>query len=140
MKALFVIGLCLSLTGCAQKQKPESITKPQYPKTHMMDLSKITNDQVKSAIEALQNGDKSWYTYFTDNPEMTDDGQQVDFKSFFAKALGNEKFLNIDKVENNGKTVYGNFKAGQWGTFRVFFKFHENATGKFERLDIGQAN
>ena len=32
----------------------------------MMDLSKITNDQVKSAIEALQNGDKSWYTYFTE--------------------------------------------------------------------------
>ncbi|MCT3691270.1 hypothetical protein HZP84_07370 [Elizabethkingia anophelis] len=140
MKALFVISLCLSLTGCAQKQKPESITKPQYSKTHMMDLSKVTNDQVKSAIEALQNGDKSWYTYFTENPEMTDDGHQVNFKSFFAKALGNEKFLNIDKVENNGKTVYGNFKAGQWGTFRVFFKFHENATGKFERLDIGQAN
>lgn len=81
MKALFVISLCLSLTGCAQKQKPESITKPQYPKTHDGSI-KITNDQVKSAIEALQNGDKSWYTYFTDNPEMTDDGQQVDFKSF----------------------------------------------------------
>lgn len=113
--------------------------KTTIPKNTHDDLSKITNDR-KSAIEALQNGDKSWYTYFTDNPEMTDDGQQVDFKSFFAKALGNEKFLNIDKVENNGKTVYGNFKAGQWGTFRVFFKFHENATGKFERLDIGQAN
>ena len=43
--------------------------------------------------------------------------------NLFAKALGNEKFLNIDKVENNGKTVYGNFKAGQWGTFRVFLSF-----------------
>lgn len=51
MKALFVISLCLSLTGCAQKQKPESITKPQYPKTHMMDLSKITNDQVKVLLK-----------------------------------------------------------------------------------------
>ena len=47
----------------------------------MMDLSKLQTTG-KSAIEALQNGDKSWYTYFTDNPEMTDDGQQVDFKSF----------------------------------------------------------
>ena len=56
--------------------------------------------------------------------------------NLFAKALGNEKFLNIDKVENNGKTVYGNFKAGQWGTFRVFLSFTKNATGKFERLDI----
>ncbi|CAM3840860.1 SnoaL-like domain-containing protein [Elizabethkingia bruuniana] len=106
----------------------------------MMDLSKITNKQVKNAIEALQSGDTKLYSYFTENPEMTDDGHRIEFKSFFAKALGNEKFLSIDKVEDDGKTLYGNFKAGQWGTFRVFFKFHQNANGKFERLDIGQAN
>ena len=57
---------------------------------------------------------------------MTDDGNKVDFKNFFAKALGTEKFLTIDKVENDGKDIYGNFKAGQWGTFPVFFKFHQN--------------
>ncbi|MCL1665927.1 hypothetical protein M2T78_16805 [Elizabethkingia ursingii] len=140
MKALFVFSMCLSLTGCAQKQKPESITKQQYPKTHMMNLSIITNVEVRKAIEALQSGDQNWYLYFTDNPEMTDDGHKVDFKSFFKKALGNEKFLSIDRVEDDGKTLYGNFKAGQWGTFRVFFKFHQNTAGKFERLDIGQAN
>ncbi|WP_260262724.1 hypothetical protein [Elizabethkingia occulta] len=106
----------------------------------MMNLSIITNAEVKKAIEALQSGDQNWYLYFTDNPEMTDDGHKVDFKSFFEKALGHEKFLSIDRVEDDGKTLYGNFKAGQWGTFRVFFKFHQNATGKFERLDIGQAN
>lgn len=104
-----------------------------------MDFSKITNEKVKKAIEALDAGDKSWYTFFTENPEMTDDGNKVDFKSFFGKALGNEKFLTIDKVENEGKDVYGNFKAGQWGTFKVFFKFHLNAEGKFDRLDIGQS-
>ncbi|RZS75464.1 hypothetical protein EV199_1330 [Pseudobacter ginsenosidimutans] len=104
-----------------------------------MDLSKITNEKVKQAIEALQSGDKGWYLFFTESPVMTDDGNTVDFKSFFAKALGNEKFLTIDKVENEGKDVYGNFKAGQWGTFKVFFKFHQNAEGKFNRLDIGQA-
>ena len=82
---------------------------------------------------------KSWYTYFTENPVMTDDGNKVDFKNFFSKALGTEKFLTIDKVENDGKDIYGDFKAGQWGTFRVFFKFHPNVEGKFERLDIGQA-
>ena len=140
MKALFVFSMCLSLTGCAQKQKPESITKQQYPKTHMMNLSIITNAEVRKAIEALQSGDQNWYLYFTDNPEMTDDGHKVDFKSFFEKALGNEKFLSIDRVEDDGKTLYGNFKAGQWGTFRVFFKFHQNTAGKFERLDIGQTN
>lgn len=140
MKALFIFSMCLSLTGCAQKQKPESITKQQYPKTHMMNLSIITNAEVGKAIEALQSGDQNWYLYFTDNPEMTDDGHKVDFKSFFEKALGNEKFLSIDRVEDDGKTLYGNFKAGQWGTFRVFFKFHQNTAGKFERLDIGQSN
>ncbi|MBC9930565.1 hypothetical protein ICL07_09295 [Chitinophaga qingshengii] len=104
-----------------------------------MDLSKITHKTVKQAIEALQAGDQSWYSFFTESPAMTDDGNAVDFKSFFAKALGHEKFLSIDKVENGGKDVYGNFKAGSWGTFKVFFKFHEGAGGKFDRLDIGQA-
>ena len=104
-----------------------------------MDFSKITNEKVKQAIEALDVGNNRWYTFFTENPEMTDDGNKVDFKSFFAKALGTEKFLTIDKVENGGKDVYGNFKAGQWGTFKVFFKFHLNKDGKFDRLDIGQS-
>ncbi|MNK11793.1 hypothetical protein D3C87_298410 [compost metagenome] len=35
--------------------------------------------------------------------------------------------------------IKGNFKAGNWGTFPVFFNFHQNADGKFDRLDIGQA-
>lgn len=105
-----------------------------------MDLSKIKDPTVKAAIEALQNGDKSWYSYFTENPTMTDDGNVVDFKKFFSKALGPEIFVSIDKVENNDKDIYGDFKAGQWGTFRVFFKFHQNAQGKFHRLDIGQEN
>lgn len=105
-----------------------------------MDLSKLTNKTVKDAIEALQAGDKRWYSFFVENPEMTDDGNSVNFKSFFSKALGTEKFLTIDKVENNGHDVYGNFKAGSWGTFKVFFKFHQNADGKFYKLDIGQAS
>lgn len=105
-----------------------------------MDLSKITDSTVQQAITALQVGDKSWYSFFTENPVMTDDGNKVDFKNFFAKALGHEKFTTIDKVENSGKDIYGNFKAGQWGTFKVFFKFHVAANGKFDRLDIGQAN
>ncbi len=105
-----------------------------------MDFSAIGNEQVRQAIEALQSGDKSWYGYFTEQPEMTDDGKKIDFRNFFATALGKEKFITIDKVENGGKDIYGNFKAGQWGTFKVYFKFHQNAEGKFDRLDIGQAN
>ncbi len=106
-----------------------------------MDTSLLTNQAVKNAVDALQNGDKKrWFSYFTDTAVFTDDGRTLDFKSFFENAFSkNEKFLSIDKVENNGKDIYGDFYAGQWGTFRVYFKFHQNEEGKFTRLDIGQA-
>lgn len=138
MRSLFsILIICFFITACAQKKGENKIN---HQKQQTMNLDNITNDNVKKAIEALESGDKIWYSYFTENPVMTDDGNKVDFKNFFAKALGTEKFLTIDKVENDGKDIYGNFKAGNWGTFRVFFKFHQNADGKFDRLDIGQAN
>jgi hypothetical protein len=145
MKTLYIItllALSLSLSACGQNKNRSTQTtaKPSTKKETTMDFSKITNEKVKQAIEALDAGDKSWYTFFTADPQMTDDSNKVDFKNFFAKALGTEKFLTIDKVENEGKDVYGNFKAGQWGTFKVFFKFRLNAEGKFDRLDIGQAH
>ncbi|WP_220100684.1 hypothetical protein [Chitinophaga oryzae] len=136
-RTVIVMALCGPLMAGAQSH-PRKITEQSSPKKQTMDLSKITHPNVRKAIEALQAGDKSWYSFFADQPVMTDDGNTVDFKSFFGKALGHEKFLSIDKVENEGKEVYGNFKAGSWGTFKVFFKFHEGAGGKFDRLDIGQ--
>ncbi|WP_454046040.1 hypothetical protein [Chryseobacterium sp. Marseille-Q8038] len=27
---------------------------------------------------------------------------------------------------------------GKWGTFQIYFKFHKNAEGQFDKLDIGQ--
>lgn len=105
-----------------------------------MDLSKLTNKEVRLAIEALQNNDlKAWYGFFTDKAIFTDDGRTLDFKSFFDNAFSKkERFLTINRVENNGKDIYGHFHAGQWGNFDVFFKFHQAAGGKFDRLDIGQ--
>jgi hypothetical protein len=136
-----VVVIALALPVLTHAQGPSRKTTAQSSsKTQTMDISKITHPAVRKAIEALQAGDKGWYSFFTDHPAMTDDGNTVDFKSFFAKALGNEKFLSVDKVENGGKDVYGNFKAGSWGTFKVFFKFHEGPGGKFDRLDIGQAS
>ena len=107
-----------------------------------MNLSKVTNENVRKAIEALQANDKTaWYSCFTNDAAFTDDGRTLDFKSFFDNAFDKkEKFLDIDKVENEGKDIYGNFHAGQWGTFKVYFKFYQNADGKFNRLDIGQAS
>ncbi|SHL11872.1 hypothetical protein [Chryseobacterium contaminans] len=134
-----VLAIGLSGTACAQQTvKEKQASASTSKKQQTMDLSKITDPQVKQAIEALQTGDKSWYSFFTENPAMTDDGNKVDFKSFFVNALGKELFLSIDRVENEGKDIHGNFKAGQWGTFPVFFKFHKNSEGKFDRLDIGQ--
>ncbi|WP_223608233.1 hypothetical protein [Chryseobacterium sp. OSA05B] len=136
---LVTIVLCLSCAACGQKiQEKESRKIMTTQKQKNMDLSKITDDTVKQAIKALQDGDKSWYGFFTENPLMTDDGNPVDFQSFFSNALGTEKFLSIDKVENDGKDIYGSFQAGKWGTFRTYFKFQKNNEGKFDRLDIGQ--
>ncbi|MBL1222478.1 hypothetical protein JET18_16620 [Chryseobacterium sp. L7] len=131
---------CLSCTACGQKTRERNTQKSNTTQNQKnMDLSKITDETVRQAVQALQDGDQSWYTYFTENSVMTDDGNTVDFKSFFSNALGKEKFLTIDKVENDGKNIYGNFQAGKWGTFPVFFRFHKNNEGKFDRLDIGQA-
>lgn len=113
-------------------------TRPVVLAQIAVDFSKITNELVRAAIEALQSGDRNWYAYFIDNPEMTDGGDRVNFKDFFINALGKERFLSIDRVAGDGKEVYGNFQAGHWGTFNVVFKFHINAAGKFYRLDIGQ--
>lgn len=106
----------------------------------MLDLSLITNGTVKNAIEALQNNNKAlWFSYFTSDATFTDDGRRVGFRTFFDNAFNKkEKFLSIDKVEDNGTSIYGKFFAGQWGTFPVFFKFRINDKGKIDHLDIGQ--
>ena len=106
-----------------------------------MDTNKITNPIVKSAVDALQAGDKkSWFALFEGDASLYDDGNKQDFKSFFEKALGHERFTSIDKVENNGLDVYGRFHSDTWGDFKTYFKFHIGDDGKIIRLDIGQAN
>ncbi len=134
-----VLFISLSLTACGQSktQKTETTT---IKKTQTMDTNKLTNETAKSAFDAWQNGDsKTFLSYFTEDATMTDDGNPRNFQSFVKEACGKEVFLTIDTVENDGKDITGNFKAGQWGTFPVFFKFHQNSSGKFDRLDIGQA-
>ncbi len=135
---LLLFALTLSLHAQTSKTKTSST---QTKTDQKMDISKITNPQVKQAIEALQNNDKNaWFSFFTKDAVFTDDGKTMNFTSFFDNAFKHkEKFLTIDKVENNGKDILGNFFAGQWGTFKVYFKFHQQADGKFNRLEIGQS-
>lgn len=139
MKSFFLsLLIVFAFTAYGQSNNINSQTTKKQTK---MDLSIISNKQVKNAIEALHaNNLKVWYSSFEDKVVFTDDGRTLDFKSFFDNAFDKkEKFIDIDKVENDGKILYGKFYAGQWGTFRVYFKFHQNENGKFYGLDIGQA-
>ena len=106
-----------------------------------IDLTKISNTKVKAAITALQKGDeKTWFTLFATDVVFLDDGNQMKFNNFFKKALGRERFTSIDKVENNGLDIYGNFHSDQWGDFKTCFKFQINKEGKIDKLDIGQTS
>lgn len=140
MKRIFLpLLILISITSCAQKT--EKIQSKKIEKQQTVDLNKITNETVKKAIEALQENDKTlWYSYFTKDAVFTDDGNQLNLKSFFDNAFNHkERFLSIDIVENDGKNLEGNFFAGQWGTFRTYFNFHVNNEGKIEKLEIGQS-
>jgi len=140
MRAIISILLfaAFSCTASGQQKNQKENTK----NTQTMNLDQITNEKVKSAIQALQDNDlKAWKSHFTDDAVFTDDGNEKDFDAFFENAFNHkEKFLTIDKVEDGGKHLAGDFYAGQWGTFHVFFKFHENGDGKFNRVDIGQTS
>lgn len=99
-------------------------------------LARITNIQVKRAIEALQSGDNIWFSLFSENTIVTDNGIRHNFKVYSDIILGNEKFVTIDKVKNGGKEIYGRYKTGQWGVFNLLLKFHQKKDGKFNRLDL----
>lgn len=90
----------LALNACGQSNKK---TTPQ--KAQKMELTKISNENVKKAIAALQANDKSaWYSYFTSDAIFTDDGRTLSFKSFFDNAFDKkEKFLDIDKSSERRK-------------------------------------
>lgn len=104
-----------------------------------MDFTKLSNPTVRSAIQALDVGDvTTWRSLFANTVAMTDNGSARDFEQFTANALGKEKFVSIDMVDNDCRDVYGQFNAG-WGQFRAFFKFTIGADGRISALDIGQA-
>jgi hypothetical protein len=106
-----------------------------------MNTALITNPVAKKAIDALQTGDKNaWFELFTTKATLFDDGNKIDFRGFSESALGYERFTSIDKVENEGLTLYGKFHSDKWGNFKTYFKFHINKSGKIHRLEIGQAD
>ncbi|KAA2242563.1 hypothetical protein F0L74_08490 [Chitinophaga agrisoli] len=139
MKAILFVLLLAGSTAYAQKDTPLPPVKPI--KTQYMNTDKLTHPIVKKAIDALQAADRNtWFAQFTEDAELYDDGNKMNLRSFFDKAMGHERFTSIDKVENKGLDVYGHFHSDQWGDFKTYFKFKVNGSGKVERLDIGQAN
>ena len=106
----------------------------------LLNTENLTNSTVLQAIDALQKGDAStWLSLFSADAELYDDGNKIDFHNFTKAAIGHERFTNIDKVENNGKDIYGKFHSDQWGDFKTYFKFHISDNGKINKLEIGQA-
>lgn len=106
-----------------------------------MDTDQIPNETVKNAIDALQSADKkTWFSLFTSDAEFFDDGNKESFKVFFELAIGHERFTSIDKIEDDGLSLYGQFHSDKWGDFKTYFKFHVNNEGKINRVDIGQAD
>lgn len=134
-----VLAVSLSFKACGQSKTSKSETTT-IKETQKMDTDKLTNATVKAAFDAWQNGDsKTFLSYFAADAKLYDDGNPRNFQSFVKEACGHERFTSIEKVENEGKDITGNFHTESWGDFKTYFKFSINAEGKFDRLDIGQA-
>jgi len=104
-----------------------------------MNTSGITNPVVRSAIDALQNGDtQTWHALFTPDAQFFDDGQLRNLTQFSIDAMGHERFLSIDRVSDNSLLIEGKFHSDAWGEFQTYFRFVLNHAGKITRLDIGQ--
>lgn len=100
----------------------------------------LTNPTVRSAIEALQKGDRqAWASLFEPDATLYDDGSPRSLATFTQGALGHERFTSIDRVENRGLDLTGRFHSEKWGNFRTYFRFQLSPSGKINRLDIGQA-
>jgi hypothetical protein len=105
-----------------------------------MNTEGLTNPTVRRAIEALQQGDSNaWAALFQPDARLYDDGSPRSLEEFSESALGHERFTSIDRVDNQGLDVTGQFHTEQWGDFLAYFRFQLSAAGRISRLDIGQA-
>jgi hypothetical protein len=133
---IIILLLACGLSACGQFYQKHS-----HQKVTEMDMNKITNKIVKEAIEAWQQGNSElWLSFFTIDAKLLDDGNIRNFKKFSTEAIGHERFTGIDKVEDSGLSVYGQFHSDTWGDFKTYFKFRINKEGRISQLEIGQAD
>jgi hypothetical protein len=135
-KIVCLLILTCSLSSCGQIHKNH-----KHQNLSKMESEKLKNVTVKAAFNAWQNGDsKLWISFFTNDAQLFDDGHIRDFNEFSTEAIGHERFTSIDKVEDNGLSIYGKFHSDTWGDFKTYFKFQINSEGKIFQLHIGQVN
>jgi hypothetical protein len=106
-----------------------------------MDTEQLTNPLVRAAIEALNAGDRqAWLSLFALGAALTDDGNAREFTRWSESELFGESkttLASIDRVEDNGLTIYGKLHSESWGEFTTFMKF-TILGNKITRLDVGQ--
>ena len=111
------------------------------PRVLKMDINSLTNPTVRAVIKALQDGDKeAWAALFEPVATLYDDGSPRSLREFTREAVGHERFISIDRIDNGGLDLIGDFRSEKWGDFRTYFRFHLSPSGKVLRLDIGQAD
>jgi len=135
-KIILIFLAAFSLSACGQLHKGH-----EHQKISGMEINKISNPIIRSAIEAWQQGNsQKWLSFFAAETKLLDDGNERDFKKFSTEAIGTERFTSIDKVEDDGRSVYEQFHSDTWGDFKTYFKFSIDKTGKIYQLEIGQAH
>jgi hypothetical protein len=93
------------------------------------DITKLTNPTVRA-----------WESLFEADARLFDDGSPRSLSKFTQEAVGHERFTAIDRVDNHGLDVTGEFHSETWGDFRTYFRFQLSAAGRIKRLDIGEAD
>ena len=101
----------------------------------------VTNELIRSAIIAINGQDsRKWFELFSDDAILSDDGSIHDFRKWSTRELFGSTacyVISIDKVEDDGRTIYCLFHSDRWGDFKTFMKFH-SIGNKISRLDVGQ--
>ncbi|TPN87204.1 hypothetical protein [Aquimarina algicola] len=133
--SIYILMMVSFFSACGQQENRERKGATST------DVDMITNNTIKQAFEAWQRGNsKLWLSFFTKDARLYDDGKLRDFHKFSTHAIGEEWFISLDKIEDNGLSIYGKIHTKKWGDFKTYFKFRINDQGKIYRLDIGQAD
>lgn len=103
-------------------------------------LTKISQPKVKSAIRSVaRRRSRSLAFALHSRCHAARRREPCNLKAFSLE-IGKERFTSIDKVEDDGMSVYGRFHSDKWATLKIILKFQLHSGGKFNQLEIGQAN